>query len=77
MSTQTQARPAFGTVLADQMAIASFRYGRWGPHEFRKTGPIEIHPASGSGSASSRALWRMRSMCLSMRNTRMLPSAQR
>ena len=46
MSTQTQARPAFGTVLADQMAIASFRDGRWGPHEFRKTGPIEIHPAA-------------------------------
>jgi branched-chain amino acid aminotransferase len=46
MSTATQARPAFGTVLADQMAIATFRNGRWSDHELRPTGPIEIHPAA-------------------------------
>jgi len=46
MSTNTQARPAFGTVLADQMAIATFRDGRWSGHEIRPTGPIEIHPAA-------------------------------
>ena len=46
MSTNTQARPAFGTVLADQMAIATYRNGQWGQHEIRPTGPIEIHPAA-------------------------------
>jgi branched-chain amino acid aminotransferase len=46
MSTNTQPRPAFGTVLADQMAVATFRDGRWGAHEMRPTGPIEIHPAA-------------------------------
>ena len=46
MSTTSPARPAFGTVLADQMAIASFRNGKWGPQEIRPTGPIEIHPAA-------------------------------
>jgi len=46
MSTTTQARPAFGTVLADQMAIATFRDGRWSDYELRPTGPIEIHPAA-------------------------------
>jgi len=46
MSTPTQARPAFGTVLTDQMAIARFREGRWSSHELRPTGSIEIHPAA-------------------------------
>jgi len=45
MST-TQPRPAFGTVLADQMAIATYRDGRWGAHELRRTGAIDIHPAA-------------------------------
>jgi branched-chain amino acid aminotransferase len=46
MSTTTQARPAFGTVLADQMAIATFRDGRWSDYQLRATGPIEIHPGA-------------------------------
>jgi branched-chain amino acid aminotransferase len=46
MSAPTAARPAFGTVLADQMAVASFRNGRWSDHELKPTGPIEIHPAA-------------------------------
>jgi branched-chain amino acid aminotransferase len=46
MNTTTQARPAFGTVLADQMAIATFRDGRWSDFEIRPTGPIQIHPAA-------------------------------
>jgi branched-chain amino acid aminotransferase len=41
----TAARPAFGTLLASQMAVASFRDGQWSPHEFRKYGPIEMSPA--------------------------------
>jgi len=46
MSAPTASRPAFGTVLADQMAVASFRNGRWSDHELKPTGPIEIHPAA-------------------------------
>ena len=46
MTTNTQPRPAFGTVLADRMAIAEYRDGRWGAHDFRETGPIPIHPAA-------------------------------
>jgi branched-chain amino acid aminotransferase len=46
MSTTTQARPAFGTVLADQMTIATFRDGRWSDYEVRPTGPVQIHPAA-------------------------------
>ena len=45
-TTPAQARPAFGTVLADQMAVATYRNGRWATHEVRATGPIEIHPAA-------------------------------
>ena len=45
-ATPVQARPAFGTVLADQMAVATYRNGRWGAHELCATGPIEIHPAA-------------------------------
>jgi len=46
MTTNTQPRPAFGTVLTDRMSIAEYRGGRWGAHEFRETGPIPIHPAA-------------------------------
>jgi len=46
MSTNTQARPAFGTVLADQMAIATYRDGRWSDYQVKPTAPIEIHPAA-------------------------------
>ncbi len=38
-------RPAFGTVLASTMAVATWRDGRWSSHEFRKYGPIELSPA--------------------------------
>ena len=46
MTTTPEPRPAFGAVLADQMAIATFRNGRWSDHELRGTGPVEIHPAA-------------------------------
>jgi branched-chain amino acid aminotransferase len=46
MTTTAQARPAFGTLLTDRMAIATFRSGRWSEHELRPTGPVEIHPAA-------------------------------
>ena len=46
MTSNTTPRPAFGTVLADQMAIASYRDGKWGAQEIRPLGPIEISPAA-------------------------------
>ena len=39
-------RPAFGSVLADTMAVATYRDGRWSDHEVCKTGPIEISPGA-------------------------------
>jgi branched-chain amino acid aminotransferase len=41
-----QPRPAFGTVLARTMTVATFQDGKWGSHEVRPTGPIELHPAA-------------------------------
>jgi branched-chain amino acid aminotransferase len=46
MTTTPQARPAFGTVLADQMSIATFRDGRWSADEIRPVAPIAMHPAA-------------------------------
>ena len=43
--TEAAARPAFGTVLASQMAVASYKDGKWSEHEFCKYGPIQISPA--------------------------------
>src|SRR5262245_61482524 len=43
--TEAAARPAFGTVLASQMAVASYKDGGWSEHEFVKYGPIEMSPA--------------------------------
>ncbi len=39
-------RPAFGTVLAPVMAVATWRDGKWSSHELKKTGPIELSPAA-------------------------------
>lgn len=44
--TAQTARPAFGTVLAEHMAVATWRNGAWGRYEIRPTGPIEMHPAA-------------------------------
>lgn len=50
MNDQTKpsqaSRPPFGSVLAETMAVATYRDGRWSGHEVRKTGPIEISPAA-------------------------------
>ncbi len=45
MNTNPRNAP-FGSVLAGTMAVAHYRDGAWGPTDFRKTGPLEIHPAS-------------------------------
>ena len=46
MTSTTPQRAPFGSVLADVMAIASYRDGQWSPHSLRAVGPIEIHPAA-------------------------------
>lgn len=39
-------RPAFGTVLAPVMTVATFRDGRWNAFEERPTGPLPLSPAA-------------------------------
>ncbi len=39
-------RPAFGTVLAPTMAVATFRNGEWSSFQTRPVAPIELHPAA-------------------------------
>ena len=46
LQTQTPPRPAFGSLLTDTMAVATYSNGQWSDHEVRKTGPIEISPAA-------------------------------
>lgn len=42
----TQARPAFGSVLASTMAVATHAGGRWSTHEFKPVAPITLSPAA-------------------------------
>jgi branched-chain amino acid aminotransferase len=42
----TTAKPAFGPVLAKHMAVATWRDGKWSPHEMRPTGPLPMHPGA-------------------------------
>ena len=42
----TETRPAFGTVLVEQMATASFKDGRWSESRLEATRPIELSPAA-------------------------------
>ncbi len=46
MTTNPQARPAFGTLLADQMGIATYRDGAWGADKIVPTAPMPMHPAA-------------------------------
>ncbi len=45
MTAQPQ-RPAFGSLLASHMGVASYRDGRWSESEIRPTGTIELSPAA-------------------------------
>ena len=45
-ATGGQARPAFGTVLVDQMSVAHFKDGRWSTQQLVPTAPIQMHPAA-------------------------------
>jgi branched-chain amino acid aminotransferase len=44
-TSDSATRPAFGTVLASTMALATWRDGKWSAQELRKYGPIELAPA--------------------------------
>lgn len=46
VQTQTTPRPAFGSVLAKTMAVATCKDGQWTDHEFRPIGRIELSPAA-------------------------------
>ena len=45
-ASTAQARPAFGTVLADQMSVATFANGAWTSDRTVPTGPLPMHPAA-------------------------------
>jgi branched-chain amino acid aminotransferase len=45
MTAQPQ-RPAFGSVLASHMAVASYAGGRWSAAEIRPVAPVELSPAA-------------------------------
>ncbi len=45
-ATATTPHPAFGTVLADQMCIASFANGAWSADAIVPTAPLPMHPAA-------------------------------
>jgi branched-chain amino acid aminotransferase len=45
MTAQPQ-RPAFGTVLASHMAVATYQGGRWSASELKPVAPIELSPAA-------------------------------
>ena len=40
------AKPAFGSVLTDTMAVAEYRDGRWQAHALQPVAPIPMHPAA-------------------------------
>jgi branched-chain amino acid aminotransferase len=46
MTTNPQARPAFGTLLADTMGIAQFANGAWGADTLVPTAAIPMHPGA-------------------------------
>jgi branched-chain amino acid aminotransferase len=39
-------RPAFGTVLADEMSLATYRDGAWSEDRIVPTAPLPMHPAA-------------------------------
>jgi branched-chain amino acid aminotransferase len=46
MTTNPQARPAFGTVLADQMSLATYANGAWSADRLVPVAPLPMHPAA-------------------------------
>jgi branched-chain amino acid aminotransferase len=46
MNRSAAQQAPFGSILADTMAVATYRDGKWSAHEIRATGRFEIHPAA-------------------------------
>ena len=46
MTTTPAARPAFGTVLADQMSVATYAAGAWQADKLTPVAPIPMHPSA-------------------------------
>jgi branched-chain amino acid aminotransferase len=46
MTTAATARPAFGTVLADQMSLATYANGTWSADKLVPVAPLAVHPAA-------------------------------
>lgn len=46
MKPASEARPAFGTVLAPTMTMATYQNGAWRPFEALPVAPIQMHPAA-------------------------------
>ncbi|HET9693827.1 MAG TPA: branched-chain amino acid aminotransferase [Steroidobacteraceae bacterium] len=46
MTANPQARPAFGTVLAEQMSIATYAKGSWTTDKVVPVAPLPMHPAA-------------------------------
>src|SRR5512134_1934999 len=46
MTSNPQARPAFGTVLAEQMSIATYAKGSWTTDKVVPVAPLPTHPAA-------------------------------
>lgn len=44
--TDNTARPAFGAVMADHMAVAVYGAGAWSPFDVRPTEAIPLHPGA-------------------------------
>jgi branched-chain amino acid aminotransferase len=45
-TTNPPVRPAFGTVLADQMCVATYKDGAWSSDQIVPTAPLPVHPAA-------------------------------
>lgn len=45
-TTTATPRPAFGTVLADQMSIATYANGAWSTDQLVPVAPLALHPAA-------------------------------
>jgi branched-chain amino acid aminotransferase len=46
MTQNPQARPAFGTVLVEQMSIATYAGGAWSADKLVPVAPLAVHPAA-------------------------------
>jgi branched-chain amino acid aminotransferase len=46
MNTSATSRPAFGTVLADTLSVATYSDGKWSVPQLQPVGPISLSPAA-------------------------------